>query len=86
MPSFQRTRSHLEALSDESTGPIDSRSRQVLAESSRFERASELLFPEANIFEGIGVDRFVGAAVDLSIGLVISLEVHARKRDRSRDR
>src|SRR5262245_8782471 len=51
----------LPALSDERIVDLDPLCREVLAKLTVFKRSPDLLFPPPYVFDGVGVDRFIGS-------------------------
>jgi hypothetical protein len=69
--NLKNCRPDLPALADERTVHVNPFSREVFAELTVGKCPADLLFPPACVFEGVGVERFVGSPVRLAVRLVI---------------
>src|SRR2546430_10929599 len=50
--------------------------REIFAKLTVGKRSADLLFPPARVFDGVGVERFIGSPVRLAIRLVISGKIY----------
>jgi hypothetical protein len=66
----------LPTLSDERIVHLDPFGSEVFAKLTVCKRSTDLLFPPPYVFDGVGVDRFIGSPVCLAIGLVVSGKVY----------
>jgi len=78
--------SDLPALSDHGIVHIDPFRREVFAELRVRERPADLFLPPPCVFDGVGVDGFVGASVCLAIRLLVSGQIDTSSGDASGDR
>jgi len=65
----------LPPLSDERIVHLDPFGREVFAKLTVCKRSADLLFPPPYVFDGVGVDRFIGSPVCLAIRLVVSVKI-----------
>jgi hypothetical protein len=63
-------------LSDERIIHVNPYCREILAKLTVDENSADLVFPPARVFNGVGVERFVGSPVRLAIRLVISGKIY----------
>ena len=64
------------ALSDKRVVDLDPLRREVFPKLAVLERSAKLLFPPPDVFNGICIDRFIRAAMRLSIRLLVSFEIY----------
>jgi hypothetical protein len=83
--NFENRGPDLPALSDERLVGVDPFRREVFAKLSGCKGSADLLFPRARVFDGVCVDRFIGASVSLAIRLVVSGKIDASGRDPPED-
>src|SRR5262249_22960583 len=76
----------LPTLSDERVVHLNPFRREIFAELPVRERSADLLFPPPCVFDRVGVDRLVGAAVGVAIRLVVAGEIDASGGDPTDDR
>src|SRR6185436_69200 len=70
----------LPELADHGARDVHSRHRQVLAEVAVLELAAELPLPPGGVFARVRIDRLVGPAVHLPVGLVVAGDVDSPHR------
>ncbi len=73
--------SELPTLPDERIVHLDPHRREVFAKLTACKRSADLLFPPPQVFDGVGVDRFIGSPVCIAIRLVVSGKVYTSGRD-----
>ena len=64
------------ALPDEGAVHFESFRRQVFTKFTAFKGSADLPFPPPQVFDGIGVERFIGSPVGLAIRLLVAVEIH----------
>ena len=64
------------ALSNERIVHANPLGREIFAKLAVGKRSADLLFPPAGVFDGVGVERFVGSSVCLAIRLVVSGKIY----------
>src|SRR5262249_62216494 len=79
--NLNNRRPDLPTVSDKRIVPLDAFSREVLPNLAVSERSSDLLSPPSHVFDGVCVDRFIGSAVCLAIGLLVSLKIYTPSCD-----
>jgi hypothetical protein len=76
----------LPTLADERVVHLNPFCREILAKLTVGKRPADLLFPPARVFDGVGVDGFIGSPVRLAIRLVVSGKIHTSGCDPTEDR
>src|SRR5262245_57476557 len=66
----------LPTLSDERSVHLDLFRREIFAKLTIGQRSADLLFPPPEVFDGVGIDCFIGSPVCLAIRLVVSGKVY----------
>jgi hypothetical protein len=74
--NLKNHRPNLPALTHERIVHVNPFCREVFAKLTVGERSSDPLFPPACVFDGVGVECFIGSPVCLAIRLVISGKIY----------
>ena len=79
--NLKNCRPDLPTLSDERIVHLNPFGREVFAKLPIDKRSTNLLFPPACVFDGVGIDHLIGSPVCLAIRLVVSGEIDASGGD-----
>jgi hypothetical protein len=74
--NLKNYRSDPPTLSDERVVHLNPFDREIFAKLAVGKRSADLLFPPSCVFDGIGVERFIGSPVRLAIRLIISGKIY----------
>jgi len=74
--NLKNYRPDLPTLADERIVHVNPFCREIFAKLTVGKRSADLLFPPARVFDGVGVERFIGSPVRLAIRLLISGEIY----------
>jgi hypothetical protein len=84
--NLKNCRPDLPTLADERIVHVNPFGREVFAKLTVGKRSADLVFPPPCVFDGVGVERFIGSPMRLAIRLVISGQIYPPGRDPTHDR